>query len=609
MKLPSTADRPVVVLGGGVLGRRVATTWAAGGYKVHIRDPSEEQRTSALHYCENNMSEYPGEKKNGKVHVFEDLASAVKNAWLIIEAVPEKLSIKISTFADLEKLAPEDALLCSNSSSYKSREMIEERKESTKQRTLNMHYYMPPGNLVVELMTNGETSPDIFPFLVDKCKDVGLHPYVARKESTGLIFNRMWAAIKRESLYMLSEGVTTPEELDGLWKEMWGSKNGPVAMMDAVGLDTVSMIEQHYINERGLPNTPIKFLKKYIDEDRLGAKSVKGGIYPAGATTKAKGENAGHHDNVHAPLLYFLDMGLDHLNDPFHSGRVLVGSPDGRPLKELVTGLMTPDGIGISLKAGKIFWTSMGIPADNDGSVCSCNLDGSDVKEVIPKGKVHTPKQLYMDHTNSKLYFCDREGLGVWRCNFDGSNQELLVKTGDWKKDDESQDQLRWCVGVTVSPATGKFYWTQKGNSKASQGRIFRANIETPSGTKPEKRKDIECLFQRLPECIDLEIDETNNTLYWSDRGELPFGNTINRADLSKVKPPQGNTMSLPGKDYDIVTRGMHEAIGISLDIKNRHIYSCDMGGTVYMTDLDGGNKKKFYEDCGTFTGITHVHV
>ncbi|PHH80804.1 hypothetical protein CDD80_6894 [Ophiocordyceps camponoti-rufipedis] len=606
MKLPSTADRPVVLLGGGVLGRRVAATWAASGYKVHIRDPSEEQRKSALQFCQENLSQFPGGKKgikSGEVTVFEDLAEAVKNAWLVIEAVPEKLSIKISTFADLEKLAPEDALLCTNSSSYKSREMVEDRKESTKQRVLNMHYYMPPDNMIVELMTCSKTDPAIFPFLVEKCKNVGLHPYVARVESTGLIFNRMWAAIKRESLYIMEEGVATAEEIDGLWMEMWGGDSGPALRMDAVGLDTVSMIEQHYIDERGLPDAPIKFLKKYIDEGRLGFKSDKGGLYPPTAKTNG-------HAKSDESLLYFLDIGLAHPKDPFTTGRVLVGSPNGGPLKELVKDMVLPDGIGVSKKAGKIFWTNMGIPDANDGSIFSCNLDGSGVKEVIPKGKVHTPKQMYLDQKNEKIYFSDREGLAVWRSNYDGSGQEMVVKTGDWKKKDETNDQTRWCVGITVSPSTGKFYWTQKGPSKSNHGRIFRANIDMPPGSTPENRKDIECLFQRLPECIDLEVDETNNVLYWTDRGELPNGNTINRVDLSKVKPVQGTAMSLPGKDYEIISRSLHEPIGLSLDLKNKRIFACDLGGAVYVCDLDGGNRKKIYEnDTGSFSGLVHVPV
>jgi 3-hydroxyacyl-CoA dehydrogenase len=119
-QIPSIHGRDVAILGGGVLGRRMACVWAAGGYNVRIRDPSEEQRIAAVHYYETNITQYktPNPTKPGKVEAFEDVKTAVENAWMVIEAVPEKLALKIDTFAQLEKEAPVDAILCTNSSSY-----------------------------------------------------------------------------------------------------------------------------------------------------------------------------------------------------------------------------------------------------------------------------------------------------------------------------------------------------------------------------------------------------------------------------------------------------------------------------------------------------------
>ncbi|KAL4731808.1 hypothetical protein ACLX1H_000800 [Fusarium chlamydosporum] len=588
--LPSTEGRTVAVLGGGVLGRRVACGWAASGYNVVIRDPSPEQRTAAVQYCNTSMSEYSDSTVRGSVQAVEDLSEAVAKAWLVIEAVPEKLPIKISTFADLERLTSADTILCSNSSSYKSREMVQDLRPETKRRVLNMHYYMPPDYRVVELMTDGETDEAIFPFLYERLEGIKFHPYVARKESTGFIYNRLWAAIKREVLNILAEEVSTPEEIERLWKEMWYAKEkGPVAMMDAVGLDTVSFIEQHYITERGLPNTPVEFLQKYIDEGKLGAKSDKGGLLPAKKTAKS----------VDDTQLYFLDVGLSagNADDCMTAGRVLVGSPAGKPLKTLVSGQRMPDGIDISAFAGKLFFTTMGRPSHNDGAVFSCNLDGTDLQEIVPQGSVHTPKQLTVDNNNAKLYFSDREGMRVMRCNFDGSNLEVLVQTGDWRDEQHKSDATRWCVGVTVSPSTGKFYWTQKGTSKGGKGRIFRANIDFRPGEDAQSRTDTEIMFRDLPEPIDLEIDDIENLLYWTDRGELPDGNTINRARLDGRRACDG--ASQPGKDYDVVSRGLHEAIGIKLDTKNRHIFATDLGGSVYQFDMDGGNRTRIYDGQG----------
>lgn len=135
---------------------------------------------------------------------------------------------------------------------------------------------------------------------------MGLHPIIAQRESTGFVFNRIWAAIKRECLTVLAEGVSTPEQIDAVWLEMFSGGNaGPCAMMDAVGLDTVNFIENHYVKERDLhEGKMLEFLKSYIDKGKIGAKSGKGGLYPAGSTTKTGEEKNNHHDNLHAPTLW-----------------------------------------------------------------------------------------------------------------------------------------------------------------------------------------------------------------------------------------------------------------------------------------------------------------
>lgn len=216
----------------------IACGWASAGYTVNIRDPSEQSRDDAIKYVNENIDLYakatkrPGSKP-AKAFAFPDMESALKDAWIVFEAVPEKLHIKIDTFAELEKLAPQDCLLASNSSSYKSGEMLEKVNDETRRRILNTHYMMPPDNRIVELMTCGYTHDEIFPFLAERHREAGFSPYVAQKESTGFIFNRVWAAVKRECLTILAEGVSTPPQLDQIWMEMFGSKVGPCTMMDS----------------------------------------------------------------------------------------------------------------------------------------------------------------------------------------------------------------------------------------------------------------------------------------------------------------------------------------------------------------------------------------
>src|ERR1700746_2614069 len=173
----------------------------------------------------------------------------------------------------------------------------------------------------------------------------------------------------------------------------------------------------------------------------------------------------------------------------------------------------------------------------------SMNLDGSDRKTIVtdchlpdgigrnrrvivPQGITHTPKQIHLDKDSSKLYWCDREGMRVMRANLDGSHVETLVETGRGDKD--RQDQTRWCVGITIDPKLGKIYWTQKGPTKGGLGRLCRANIDIANGESPANRSDIEVLFDRLPEPIDLELDLKNAATSWTVPRGPPIGNTVN---------------------------------------------------------------------------------
>src|SRR5499427_8530250 len=134
-------------------------------------------------------------------------------------------------------------------------------------------------------------------------------------------------------------------------------------------------------------------------------------------------------------------------------------NPDGSDRKTIVTNCRFPDGIVVDVEAGHIYWTNMGVPNLDDGSIERADLDGENRKVIVPQGITHTPKQLHLDKENSKLYWGDREGMRVMRANLDGSQVETLVVAGTG--DVDRRDQSRWCVGIAVDPKSGKFYWTQ----------------------------------------------------------------------------------------------------------------------------------------------------
>ncbi|CAI7652423.1 unnamed protein product [Penicillium glandicola] len=593
-------NRPVAILGAGVLGRRLGCIWASAGFDVKIREPGAQQRVDGIAYIKGNVQSYSAKTNQvpGSFEAVEDMKQAVENAWLVIEAVPEKLELKIAIFAELEALTLEDCILASNSSSYKSSEMISQVSDSTKTRVLNMHYYMPPAYMIVELMTDGYTTPEIFPFMVERCKEAGSNPYITRKESTGFIFNRVWAAVKREILTILAEGVSVPGEIDAVWHELC-VKGGilPCREMDDIGLDTVALIESHYVEERGLsPEKTVDFLKaNYLDHGMLGTKCSKGGLYANSDSTPTKADSK-------SPEILVLDIGLSATAPSITSGEILQVSADGKLQKSILKNQFMPDGLAVDSTSGRIFWTCMGIPGNPDGAVYSANVDGTDIKTVVAAGSLNTPKQVALDSAAEKVYFCDREGCRVYRCAFDGSNLEVLIdNTGRDLTPEQRAPEC--CVGVTVSLSQGKFYWTQKGPSKGGKGRIFCANITTPEGQLADARGDIQCILSDLPEPVDLEIHEASRALYWTDRGEIPWGNSLNRVKLGEDGLPLSTNFS---RGYEILTRGLNEAIGLKLDSINSHVYFTDLGGSIYRCDLDGNHKEKVYsEEHRAFTGIT----
>jgi hypothetical protein len=289
--------------------------------------------------------------------------------------------------------------------------------------------------------------------------------------------------------------------------------------------------------------------------------------------------------------LYVLDLS---------GGRILSVNTDGSERKVVVSNGRWPDGIAVDADAGHIYWTNMGVPNLNDGSIERADLDGRNRTTIVPEGHTHTPKQLQFDEKNRKLYWCDREGMRVMRVNLDGSQLETLVDAsqGDARP---GRDQTKWCVGIAVDTDRGQIYWTQKGPDDAGQGRIFRANAEIREGENAANRTDIEVLFDGLPEPIDLELDLNHRLLYWTDRGDPPRGNTVNRAamdaDFSKHVSP------------DILVTHLMEGIGIALDRQGKRMFFTDLAGSVYSANLDGSTRKPVLVAQGNITGIAYVET
>ncbi|KAF0849470.1 3-hydroxyacyl-CoA dehydrogenase family protein [Nocardia caishijiensis] len=271
-------NRPVAVIGAGTLGRRIALMFATRGGTVHIVDPTAQAGAAAVDYVREQLPAVAASVRDGSpgtVEYIQDQASAVRGAWLVVEAVPEILDLKKKVFGQLDTQADADAIVASNSSSYASRLFTEDC--DTRDRMLNTHFYMPPASTALDVMSDGHTSQEVLDYVLRTFPEYGLHPFLCRKESTGFIFNRIWAAIKREALEVVAEGVSVPEDIDQMFVLNFGTKAGPFRMMDQVGLDVVLDIEEYYQKENpNLPKGPISVLRKYVDAGKLGVKSGEG---------------------------------------------------------------------------------------------------------------------------------------------------------------------------------------------------------------------------------------------------------------------------------------------------------------------------------------------
>src|SRR3954451_4171937 len=279
--------------------------------------------------------------------------------------------------------------------------------------------------------------------------------------------------------------------------------------------------------------------------------------------------------------------------------RVLSMDPNGADRKVIATGCRYPDGVVVDVEARHVYWTNMGVPNLNDGSVERADIDGRNRRTIIPQGITFTPKQLHLQKASGKLYWSDREGMRVMRANLDGSDIETLVETG--RGDADRRDLTRWCVGITVDPVRRQFYWSQKGPDNAGLGRIFRAGLGLPLGETGANSSDIELLFDALPEPIDPEIDPDARVLYWTDRGDPPRGNTVSRAPI--------DAPYRSGQLPEILLTHLMEGIGIALDVPNDRMFMTDFAGSIYSARLDGSEKRMLLQAQGNLTGIAYAEL
>lgn len=282
----------VTVIGCGTMGRQIAALVAASGRQVRLWDASPEMLDLALERIADETRTLPHLPRYAhhqfrieppadidalvaRITPMDSLEAAIDGADLIIEAVREDLETKRTLFAELSGSAPH-AILSTNSSSIPSSQIVSAVQDPG--RLLNTHFFAPIWSRpMLELMSCGETRPEVMDQVQAFGNSLGLVTAVVRGDSKGFIINRVWRAVKRESLRVVDEGHADPADVDRLWMLFFGTPFGPFGVMDMVGLDVVADIETSYQRVTQDPtDTPSAILHAKIVAGELGEKSGKG---------------------------------------------------------------------------------------------------------------------------------------------------------------------------------------------------------------------------------------------------------------------------------------------------------------------------------------------
>ncbi|MBW3632578.1 MAG: 3-hydroxyacyl-CoA dehydrogenase family protein [Chloroflexi bacterium] len=280
------------VIGAGTMGRQIAVLIASSGRAVRIWDAdpgmlaaareriAEETRTlpHLPRYAHHQFRLHPPtdvDEAMKRITAAASLEDAVSGADIVIEAVREDLDTKLELFTELSRQSPE-AILTTNSSSIPSSQIAPAVQDPG--RFLNTHFFAPVWSRpMVELMGSGATRPDVMDAVERFAKSLGLVVAVVRGDSKGFIINRVWRAVKRESLRVVDEGHADPDDVDRLWMLFFGTPYGPFGIMDMVGLDVVSDIETSYQKVATDPaDQPSAILADKLNEGHLGEKTGQG---------------------------------------------------------------------------------------------------------------------------------------------------------------------------------------------------------------------------------------------------------------------------------------------------------------------------------------------
>lgn len=277
----------VVVVGSGFMGHGIGQAFATGGLEVTLHDLDEDRLAKARQTIERNLQELVTmgllaqeqvRPTMARIHTTTVLEKAVHDADLVVEAVFENLELKQQIFATLDQLCPAHTILASNTSTFKPSMLA--GSASRPERVLAMHFFYPVSLMpLVEVIPAQQTEEDLVQEIVALLKRLGKSPIVVRKEALGFIANRLQFALQREALYIVEQGIATPQEVDIAVKDGFGRRlavAGPFEIAEPIGWDLELQIQKHLFPDLAASPDPSPLVYQKVEQGDLGAKTGQG---------------------------------------------------------------------------------------------------------------------------------------------------------------------------------------------------------------------------------------------------------------------------------------------------------------------------------------------
>lgn len=277
--------RRIAVIGSGTMGRQIGMAAAVAGFDAVVRDISEDAVSAAEQdmrswvdgrITKGRMSREDAEDAWSRIRFTTDLAGAVEDADLVIEAATEKLDVKRSIFTELDNLAPDHAILVTNSSTYGSSSVADATGRPEK--VCNMHFFNPALVMkAVEVVRHPGTSDDTVEAVLGVSRGMGKQPVLLNKEVPGFVANRLLNAVRSEALRLYGDGVASYKDIDIAAKSALGYPMGPFELMDLVGIDVTWMIREASFEMTGdEAEKPHPLITEKYEAGEFGRKTGKG---------------------------------------------------------------------------------------------------------------------------------------------------------------------------------------------------------------------------------------------------------------------------------------------------------------------------------------------